>query len=386
MYLTRALEPTLARYLSSFPVVGIAGPRQSGKSTMLVQTLGKKYEYVTFDDFAALQLFQDDPERFLRLHPAPVIFDEIHRAPDLFVNLKLLVDKDRRSKGRFILTGSSQFAVMKHVSESLAGRIGLLTLFPFQRSETPAACRNEAIWKGTYPELIVEEYAHREEWYSSYLDTYLTRDVRDMGGVGDLRDFRRCLVLLAGRTGQLLNISELARDLGVAVNTVKRWISVMESSFVVYLLKPLFKNIGKRLVKSPKVYFIDPGMVSFLTGIHTESMFEDGPLAGPLFENYVVSELLKRETHNGRRPELSFVRTSNGVEVDVVIDRGASREFIEIKNTSTFRPDLLKGLRSLKGKADKGLLLYRGKSMDYDEGLRVLNFSDYLLGDDGEVN
>jgi len=383
MYLTRALEPTLARYLSGFPVVGIAGPRQSGKSTMLLHTLGKKFEYVTFDDFSALQLFQDDPERFLQLHPAPVIFDEIHRAPDLFVNLKLLVDKDRRSKGRFVLTGSSQFAVMKHVSESLAGRIGLLTLFPFQRSETPAACRSEAIWKGTYPELIVEEYAHREEWYSSYLDTYLTRDVRDMGGVGDLRDFRRCLVLLAGRTGQLLNISELARDLGVAVNTVKRWISVMESSFVVYLLKPAFKNIGKRLVKSPKVYFIDPGMVSFLTGIYTEALFENGPLAGPLFENYIVTEILKREMHSGRRPELSFVRTSNGVEVDVVIDRGASREFIEIKNTSTFRPDLLTGLRSLKGKADKGLLLYRGESREYDEGLRVLNFSDYLLGEDG---
>jgi len=379
MYLPRALESTLARHLSHFSVVGVAGPRQSGKSTMLLQTLGKKYEYLTFDDFSTLQIFQEDPERFLRLHPGPVIFDEIHRVPDLFVRLKLLIDKDRRRKGRFVLTGSSQFALMKQVSESLAGRIGLLTLLPFQHSETPAASRQEAIWKGTYPELIVEKYAHREDWYSSYLETYLTRDVRDMGGVGDLRDFRRCLVLLAGRTGQLLNISEVARDLGVAVNTVKRWISVMEASFIVYLLKPFYANIGKRLVKSPKLYFVDPGLVSFLTGIHTEKMFEGGPLAGALFENYVVSEVLKCETHKGNRPELSFIRTSNGVEVDLVVDRGSSREFIEVKNTETFRPDFLKGLRLLKGKADTGLLVYRGKSLDYDEGLRVVNFSEYLL-------
>ena len=379
MYLHRELESTLARHLSHFPVVGIAGPRQSGKSTMLLRTLGKNYEYVTFDDFSTLQIFQEDPERFLRLHPGPVIFDEIHRVPDLFVRLKSLVDRDRRSKGRFVLTGSSQFALMKHSSDSLAGRIGVLTLLPFQHSETPPALRHEAIWKGTYPELIVEKYAHREDWYSSYLDTYLTRDVRDMGGVGDLRDFRRCLILLAGRIGQLLNISELARDLGVAVNTVKRWISVMEASFVVYLLKPFYANIGKRLVKSPKLYFVDPGLVSFLTGIRTEKMFEDGPLAGPLFENFVVSEILKRETHKGERPELSFVRTSNGVEVDLVIDRGSSRQYIEVKSTETFRPDHLKGIRSLKGKADEGLLLYRGKSIDYDKGLGAANFSEYLL-------
>lgn len=380
MYLHRALESTLARHLSHFPVVGIAGPRQSGKSTMLLRTLGKKYEYVTFDDFSTLQIFQEDPERFLRLHPGPVIFDEIQRVPDLFVRLKLLVDKDRRSKGRFILTGSSQFAFMKQVSESLAGRIGLLTLLPFQHSEVPAPRRREAIWKGTYPELVVERYAHREDWYSSYVETYLTRDVRELGGVGDLRDFRRCLVLLAGRTGQLLNISELARELGVSVNTVKRWISVMEASFIVYLLKPFYANIGKRLVKSPKVYFVDTGLVSFLTGIRTETMFEDGPLAGPLFENYLVSEVLKHATHAGQQPDLSFIRTSNGVEVDLVIDRGSSREFIEVKNTETFRPDFLKAIRSLKRKTDTGLLLYRGKSLDYDEHLGAMNFPEYLLG------
>lgn len=379
MYLPRALEGTLASYLASFPVVGIAGPRQSGKSTMVLHALGGTFEYVTFDDFANLQVFQDDPERFMQLHPGPVIFDEIQRAPDLFVRLKALVDKERRRKGRFVLTGSSQFAVMKHVSESLAGRIGLLTLLPFQRSETPASCRQEAIWKGTYPELIVERYAHREEWYSSYLDTYLTHDVRDLGGVGDLRDFRRCLVLLAGRTGQLLNISEIARDLGVAVNTVKRWISVMESSFIVYLLKPWYKNMDKRLVKSPKVYFVDPGLAAFLTGIQSEALFENGPLAGPLFENYIISEVLKRAMHQGLRPELSFIRTSNGVEVDLVIDQGVSREFVEIKNSATFHPELLKGLRSLKGKSDRGVLLYRGRGLKYDEHLAAVNFSEYLL-------
>jgi len=379
MYLPRALEGTLANYLASFPVVGIAGPRQSGKSTMVLHSLAGRFEYVTFDDFANLQIFQDDPERFMRLHPGPVIFDEIQRVPDLFVRLKALVDKERRLKGRFVLTGSSQFALMKHVSESLAGRIGLLTLLPFQRSETPTSCRQDAIWKGTYPELIVEQYAHREEWYSSYLDTYLSRDVRDLGGVGDLRDFRRCLVLLAGRTGQLLNISEIARDLGVAVNTVKRWISVMESSFIVYLLKPWYKNMGKRLVKSPKVYFVDPGLAAFLTGIQSKTLFENGPLAGHLFENYVISEVLKRETHQGLRPELSFVRTSNGVEVDLVVDRGVSREYVEIKNSATFRPEMLKGLRSLKGESDRGVLLYRGKKLMYDKDLDIVNYSEYLL-------
>lgn len=377
-YIHRVIEKKVTKYLSAFPVVAITGPRQSGKSTMLQEMLDMTYEYVTFDDERMVHTFHDDPERFLRTHNAHVIFDEVQKVPELFNYLKIHVDRDRQNYGKFVVTGSSQFQFMKGVSESLAGRIGLLSLLPFQFSEIPAHLREESVFRGGYPEMVVGEYRFSDEWYASYIDTYITRDVRLLSNIGDVRDFRRCIQLLSGRVAQLLNMSELAREIGVSVPTVKRWISILEASYIVFLLSPYYKNLGKRIVKSPKLYFYDTGLVSYLTGIANTELFEKGPMAGPLFENYIVSEIRKRELHSGTGSTLYFYRTSSGVEIDVVIDRRVSREYVEIKSSESFKPQMMHPIEKTMKKSETGVLVYRGETLKYDDAMSVVNYREYL--------
>jgi predicted AAA+ superfamily ATPase len=290
------------------------------------------------------------------------------------------VDNNRHDYGRFIMTGSSQFAFMKRVSESLAGRIGLLTLLPFQCSEIPARLRDQSLYLGGYPELAGRNYRGAYEWYSSYLDTYLTRDVRDISEIGDIRDFRRFIQMLAARVAQLLNMSEIARDLGVSVPTIKKWISVLDASYIAFLLPPFHKNLGKRLIKSPKVYFYDTGLVSYLTGIRTKQLFEKGPMYGALFENYVVSEVFKQLTHSRTDAELFFFRESNGNEIDLIIDRKSSRDHIEIKSGHTFRPEMARLLLQFAKDAKHSLVLYRGNDITLGGGVSAVNFKTYLEG------
>jgi predicted AAA+ superfamily ATPase len=380
-YIPRAAERTLKRFLRTFPVVGLTGPRQSGKSTMLKKLLGQKYRYVTFDDLNNVARFHDDPEQFMEVFADKVIFDEVQRVPELFSYVKLRVDNDRSKYGKFVMTGSSQFAFLKRVSESLAGRIGLLTLLPFQRSEIPQHLREQSLYEGGYPELVTRKYRESFVWYTSYLDTYLTKDVRDLREIGDIRDFRRFVQLLAARVAQILNMSEIARDLGVTVATVKKWISVLEASYVVFLLPPYYNNLGKRVVKSPKVYFVDTGLVSYLTGIRTKELYEQGPLHGALFENYVISEIYKRELHARSNAELFYFRESNGHEIDLIIDRKTDQQFIEIKSSYTYRPDMTRSLKTLKKKDAQGILLYRGKTLESTRDLQIQNYTSFLEAD-----
>ncbi|MBI5216803.1 MAG: ATP-binding protein [Ignavibacteriae bacterium] len=377
-YIHRELEATVANYLKLFPVVGITGPRQSGKSTMLKAMLSSQYEYVSFDDFELVNFFHDDPVRFMKRYPDKIIFDEVQRVPEIFHSIKLAVDSDRHTKGKFVLTGSSQFSFLKKVSESLAGRIGLLSLLPFQYSEIPKRLHEESIYQGGYPELVMREYESSIAWFASYLDTYLTRDVRDVRDIGDIRDFRRCVQMLAARVSQILNLSELSRDIGVSVPTIKKWISVLEASYIVFLLPPYYKNLGKRIIKSPKIFFFDTGLVSYLTGIRTQELFERGPMFGSLFENYVISEIYKRELHARKESELFYYRTSNGVEVDVIIDRKSYREFVEIKASETFRPDMTKSIKQIKKDKERGYLIYQGKSLDTVSDIKILQYGNYL--------
>ena len=260
-----------------------------------------------------------------------VIFDEVQKAPALFNHIKLAVDRDRNTYGKFVLTGSSQFLLMQNVADSLAGRIGLLSLLPFDHRELPKALCETAIWRGCYPELVTRHYRNADDWYASYIETYLARDVRDVAQIGNLRDFRNLIQLLAANTAQFLNMSRLASDLGVTIPTIKRWISILEMSYVIFLLPPYFRNFGKRVIKRPKIYFYDTGLVSALTGIRTEEMYDRGPMAGALFENYILSQILKHHKHTNQRAELYFYRTSHGVEIDLVIDTGQTRHFVEIK-------------------------------------------------------
>lgn len=376
-YHHRVLENKLSEYINHFSAIGLTGPRQSGKSTLLLHQL-KDYQYVTFDDFRTVMLYHDDPNKFMRIYSNKVIFDEVQKVPELFNDIKIAIDSDRYTTGKFILTGSSQFNLIKNITESLAGRIGLLSLLPYQYAEMPAQLRYQSISQGAYPELVNKNFEFATDWYSSYLDTYITKDVSDLANIGNKRDFRRLISLLAANTSQLLNMSNYAKELGIDVKTVKRWISVLEASYIIFLLPPYYKNMGKRIVKSPKIYFFDTGLVSYLTGINSKESFEQGPMLGSLFENYIVSDILKRELHNKSHAELFFYRSSNGEEIDLIIDRKNSLELIEIKAGETFTPRMTKEIEKFNDQNTTGYLLYRGKTKTYLPNIHVLNYQEYL--------
>ena len=378
IYVDRELEEKVKDLLHTFPVVGITGPRQSGKSTMLRMLLKDAYTYVTFDDFQNVSLFNQDPEKFVSIYNNHVIFDEIQKVPDLFHYIKRVVDEERSVAGRYIITGSAQFSMMASITESLAGRIGLLSLLPFQYSEINHAGLQSSEFLGCYPELVINGYKNREVWYNSYLESYLEKDVRHIQDIGNLTDFRQLIRLLASNCAQVLNYSTLANSLGVAVNTVKRWVSVLEASYIVFLLPPYFNNFNKRIIKSKKVYFYDTGLVSFLTGIQNESMYENGPLAGAIFENYIVSEIKKQLIHAANFSQMYYYRTSNHVEVDLLIEDGFDLKMIEIKNSKTFRPRMVKPMESIIRENDSGYLLYKGKILPYTENIKIWPYGKFL--------
>jgi predicted AAA+ superfamily ATPase len=378
MYIKRQAEEKLQEYLNAFPVVCVTGARQSGKSTLLKHCLDADYTYITMDDFRLRSLFDADPEKFMETYSSKVIIDEVQKVPAIFEYIKRVVDENRQSYGQYILTGSSQLTLMKNLTESLAGRIGLLSLYPFQLSEVPEHLHKESLFKGAYPELVTRDYRLNLDWYSSYVETYINKDVRSISGVGDLRDFKRLVRLLAVLTSQQLNMSTLANEIGVSVPTIKRWISILEATYIIFLLPPYHSNLGKRLVKSPKIYFCDTGLAAYLCGVDTLAAYENGPMAGALFENYMVTEVLKKENHTGSHSELYYFRTNHGAEIDLIIDRRNSVEFIEIKKSMTFKPTMLKHLQSLGKTADKCSLVYSGETFPY-EGIEIINYKEYLI-------
>ncbi|MCK4869678.1 MAG: ATP-binding protein [Gammaproteobacteria bacterium] len=377
-YYARVLEAKITEYLQLFPAVGITGPRQAGKSTLLKHLLGAGYQYISFDNHDNVIMFYDDPNRFMSNYADRVVFDEVQNVPEIFSYIKVAIDNDRQNYGKYVLTGSSQFSLMKKITESLAGRIGLLTLLPLQYSEMPQVAQKESVFRGSFPEVVLNQFKSWAPWCSSYISTYLEKDVRGLHNIGDLRDFRRFLGLLAANTAQQLNMSRYANDLGVAVSTIKNWLSVLEASYVVFLLPPYYKNYGKRVVKSPKIYFYDVGLVSYLTGITSNDLFEHGPMAGAIFENYIIAEIMKRELHAVSGSELYYYRTSNQEEIDLIIDRKVNKELIEIKFSQTFRPKMAKELEKFLEPGDVGYLLYNGKQQPFADNIRVLNYQDYL--------
>ncbi len=376
-YIKRSIEPVCYEYIAAFPVIGITGPRQSGKST-LIQHLFKDYRYVTFDDHKMREFIELDPDAFINQYQNKVIFDEVQKAPQIFDLIKIAVDQDRNNYGKYILTSSSQFIFLRHISESLAGRIGLLNLLPFQYTEMPKNLRNTSVYKGGYPELVTREYAHDDKWFSSYLETYLNKDVREIKDIGNLRDFRRFVALLAAHTSSQLNMSTYANDLGVSVPTIKSWVSVLEASYIIFLLPPYYKNYGKRIIKAPKIYFYDTGLVSHFTAVKTEDQFEHGPMLGAIFENYIVSEIVKKEKHADSKAELFYLRTSSGTEIDLIIDKNHGRELIEIKYSSSFSPRMLAPIKTIQEENDKIFLLYRGKEFPYSDNVNIINYQKYL--------
>lgn len=348
-YIHRAIEKILSEALKQFPAVLITGPRQAGKSTLLRHVL-KEYTYVTLDDPMVRAIANQDPELFLSTYKEPLIIDEIQYAPNLFSYLKLRIDANRRTYGRYVLTGSQTFQLMKGVSESLAGRIALLQLYPLswtEISQSPlddTVCIEQMI-RGFYPQFQVEPNLNWDLWYSSYVSTYLERDVRNIKSIPDLGRFQTFLSSLAVRAGQLLNMADIAKECGISEPTVKDWLSILESTYIIFLLRPYHNNRLKRLVKTPKVYFVDTGLLCYLLGIDTQTRLLRASEKGHIFENMVVSEFIKRASHQTERTEFYFYRTQNEIEVDLLVEQKGEQFAYEIKFVKTLRSDMADSLQ-----------------------------------------
>jgi len=353
------IESVLADASKTFPAIVVTGPRQSGKTTLLKNCVPNG-SYVTLDDPNFRMLLKENPIEYLASLTKPVVIDEIQYMPELSQVLKLLIDRDRTPGGWFI-TGSQQFSVMKNISESLAGRAAILSLPTFSYSESE---KNEELipylLSSSYPEPLLNERVNQNLWYSSYLQTYLERDVRALMNIENLRDFEQFIRLLASRIGTQLNLSSIANDLGLSVPTIKRWISILEASYIIFLLPPYYKNFGKRIIKAPKLYFLDTRLVQYLIGIKDENFLMNGPMAGAVFENAVISEVVKNEYARGIKPELYYWRSQSGIEVDII--KGVEGVFcpFEIKLSSTIKPLFYKNLRhwlDLSGSKGRGFLI-----------------------------
>ncbi|WP_296510879.1 ATP-binding protein [Rhodoferax sp.] len=348
--ITRNITPILQRLASQYPVITLTGPRQSGKTT-LAKALFPDKPYVSLEDPDIRRFAMDDPRGFLANYPQGAILDEVQRAPDLPSYLQGMVDADARP-GRFILTGSQQFELMTQVTQSLAGRTAVLRLLPFTLAETqrlrgkgPHPDLPQTLLNGFYPR-IHDRRLDPSQALADYFATYVERDLRQLAAVHDLQRFERFVRLCAGRTGQLLNLDSLGNDAGVSHATARAWIDLLQTSYIVHLLPPWFTNSGKRLIKSPKLYFYDVGLACWLLGLRTPEQVSRDPLWGSLFENFVIMEALKDRLNAGESPEMYFYRDSDGNEVDLLLPTGGKLHAIEIKAGATVNPDYFKGLKT----------------------------------------
>jgi len=368
----RALARTIARAMRTFPAIVVTGPRQAGKTTLLRAISSGTHRFVTLDDPDVRMRALEDPRGFLERYPPPLLIDEIQYAPDLLSYIKTRID-ERRRPGQWLFTGSQNFVLMQGVGQSLAGRAAVLSLLPFSLAErlgrgdrTPAVHEwlrglgseapergagdlAELLLRGCYPEIASRKAVDRQIWCGSYVSTYIERDVRNLAHIGDVGQFERFVRLCAARTGQILNLSDLARDLGVSSPTARRWLSVLETGYQVFLLPPFFTNIGKRLIKSPKLYFSDTALASYLLGIHNRETLLDSPHFGALFETMVVTDIWKRCLHAGTRPSLSFFRTRDGLETDLTVEDAGRRYLFEIKSGMTIVPKHASALHRIRG-------------------------------------
>ena len=357
----RTLQKTIEEVSKSFPVVLITGPRQVGKTTLLEMVADKKRKYVTLDDLEQRKLAKTDPALFLQVNQPPLIIDEIQYAPELFSYIKMYVDTNKTA-GAFWLTGSQKFHLMKNITETLAGRVAILDLLGFSYQEkiknaddipflpttewieakraTKAKALNvnevyELIYQGSFPKLVTDKNISRDIFYKSYIQTYIERDVKDLTKIGNEIAFYNFLVAMAARTGQLINFSDIARDVDVDIKTAKAWASILETSGLIKFLQPYYNNITKRIIKTPKMYFLDTGLCAYLTGWDSPKTLENGAMNGAIFETYVFAEILKSYWNNGKEPSIYFYRDKDQKEIDFVFEVNGKLYPVEIKKTAT---------------------------------------------------
>lgn len=376
--ITRDLSKELILSAGEYPVVTLLGPRQSGKTTLAKMTFPGK-PYVSLEDPDVRLAAEADPRDFLGRMEGGGILDEVQRLPALLSYIQGMVDKGR-GRGRFILTGSHQPQLHEAISQSLAGRTAMLTLWPFSLHELRhygSAWRPfDLIVRGFFPRLHDEGLEPRR-FYNGYLQTYVERDVRALIQLRNLSLFQKFLTLLAGRVGQVANLVSLSNDVGVSSTAIRNWLSVLKASYVVFELPPFFENVRKRVIKSPKIYFTDVGLAAFLLGIHTEEQASRDPLRGNLYENLVVTELVKGALNRGIRPEIYFFRDSHGNEVDLLIREKGTLMPVEIKSAGTFSTDFVNGLESFRRsgiqRVNAGAVLYNGEQRLNIRGVRIFN-------------
>lgn len=402
----RALARVIRRAMKTFPAIVVTGPRQSGKTTLLRMLFAKTHRFVSLEDPDMRVRAKEDPLHFLEQYAPPVLIDEIQYVPELLSYIKTRIDEKRRP-GQWLFTGSQNFVLMEGISQSLAGRVAVLSLLPFSYAERiglgeatmglsdwlegmslekqaeDQTSLAEVILRGNYPEIASRRAVDRRLWFSSYIATYLERDVRSLAQIGDLSQFERFLRLCAVRTGQILNLSDLARDVGISVPTAKRWISLLETGYQIFLLYPYYQNIGKRLVKSPKIYFNDTGLASFLLGLHDRESLLHSPTIGNLFETLIITDVWKRALHAGEAPALYYLRTRDGLEIDLVIESRQKLHLFEIKSAMTLWPKHASSLLRMKNEirdsfAAGAVISMSPKNFHLPQGIPNFNWKNIL--------
>ncbi len=347
--ITRLLDSEIRRLANLFPVVIVNGPRQSGKTTLCKMAF-EQFEYINLENIATRGMVASDPLNYLKQHSSGLVIDEAQRLPELFSYIQVLVDEDKSR--RYILTGSSNFALLGNVGQSLAGRAAILTLLPFAIEEMPNAMEqttNTLMLKGGYPAVWCNGQSPQDV-YSNYYTTYVERDLLQLVNIHNLSQFQQFVRLSAGRVSCEFNASDFANELGCDLKTIQHWNSILETSYITFMLPPYYRNIGKRIIKTPKRYFYDTGLICFLLGIENEQQLETHPLRGAIFENMVVAEMVKRKYHHGRRPNFYFYRDKSQKEVDLIEEETFEQlRAYEIKSAQSFHPQFTKGLEYFHG-------------------------------------